>query len=331
MNATIRPEKPRIVFMGTPEFALPTLHMLVQRYLVVGVVTQPDRPAGRGQSLQRPPVKVAALAHNLAVFQPGSLRTSTAGAQLRSWAPDIIVTAATGHILTPKVLAIPTLGTLNVHASLLPRWRGAAPIQAAVLADDEQTGVTIMCTDEGLDTGPILSQQAIPIDERETASSLHDKLAQLGADLLAQTIPLWLAGEITPQPQPRDGVTIAPRIRKEDGLIQWTNSAAEIDLQVRAYHTWPGAYTFLGKKRLKVIRAFAIPRSESTLLGQGAGEFDVAPGTVVASNDGPVVVTGKGFLRLDEVQPAGKRTMTGEEFLRGRPDVLGARLGAKDA
>jgi len=314
------PPSTRIVFMGTPEFALPTLQGLVDRYHVVGVVTQPDRPAGRGQSLQPPPVKQAALAQDLAVYQAKSLRTTEALQRLQTWAPDVIVTAATGHILTAAVLALPTCGTLNVHASLLPRWRGAAPIQAAILADDREAGVTIMCTDEGLDTGPILSQKAIPIAPRETAASLHDKLAQLGADLLLETLPRWLSGALTPRPQPEQGITIAGRIHKKDGEIDWERSAREIDRQIRAYTPWPGAYTFWDKRRIKVIQAFPMPAPPP------AGK-DNTTGTVIALVDRPAVVTGEGLLRLDQIQLSGKQAMSGAAFVRGRADFIGSQLG----
>jgi len=313
------PEKTRIVFMGTPDFALPTLEALIGHYSVVGVVTQPDRPAGRGQALRPPSVKQFALAHALPVFQPKTLRNPEAVARLRNWMPNVIVTAATGHILSAEVLALPTRGTLNVHASLLPRWRGAAPIQAAILSGDAETGVTVMCTDKGLDTGPILSQKAIPIAPRETATSLHDKLSQLGADLLLETLPRWLAGELKPQSQPTQGVTIAGRIHKQDGLIDWERSALEIDQLVRALNPWPGTYTFWGKRRVKVIEAF--PKAPYASLDQ-------VPGTVIDLDGSPAVITGEGALRLDRVQLAGKRALPGGEFVRGRPDFIGTKLEA---
>jgi len=318
------PETTRVIFMGTPEFALPTLRALIEHYAVVGVVTQPDRPVGRGRSLRPPPVKQAALAHGLPVYQSKSLRSAEAITRLQEWAPDVIVTAATGHILTAEVLALPTRGTLNIHASLLPRWRGAAPIQSAILAGDAETGVTIMCTDEGLDTGPILSQRAILIAPRDTAASLHDRLAQLGAELLLETLPRWLSGELTPRPQPPTGATVARQIRKEDGLIDWERPALEIDRQVRAFTPWPGAYTFWGKRRLIIAAAFPLP---SLSLPSVAGREAHLPGTVVEHQDLLAVITGEGLLRLDQVQLAGKREMSGEEFIRGRPDFIGARLG----
>jgi methionyl-tRNA formyltransferase len=317
-------ETTRIIFLGTPEFALPTLRALIEHYEVVGVVTQPDQPAGRGKSLRPPPVKQAALLHGVPVFQSKSLRTPQAVTRLRDWRPDVIVTAATGHILTTEALALPTRGTLNVHASLLPRWRGAAPIQAAILAGDAETGVTVMCTDEGLDTGPILSQRAIPIAPQETAASLHDRLAQLGAELLLETLPRWLSGELTPRPQPTTGITVAKQIRKEDGLIDWERPALEIDRQVRAFTPWPGAYTFWGKRRLIIAAALPLPCSSLALV---AGQATNLPGAVVEYNDLPGVIAGEGMLRLDQVQLAGKREMSGAEFIRGRPDFFGARLG----
>jgi methionyl-tRNA formyltransferase len=308
-------DAPRIVFMGTPEFALPTFQALIARYSVVGVVTQPDRPSGRGRAVQPPPVKPLAEARGIPVFQPKSLRPPEAVARLKEWSPDVIITAAIGFILTPEVLAAPTVGTLNVHASLLPRWRGAAPIQAALLAGDAQTGVTIMCTDAGMDTGPILSQQAILIPPRETAATLHDRLAQLGADLLIETLPRWLSGELTPRPQPAEGVTLAGRIRKEDGLIDWNRPALEIDRQIRAFTPWPGAYSFWDERRLKIVAAYPV-----------SADATQPPGTVIERDDLPAAVTGDGLLQLDELQLEGKRTLPGADFVRGQPDFIGARL-----
>jgi methionyl-tRNA formyltransferase len=310
------PKTTRVIFMGTPDFGLPTMKTLLDHYAIVGVVTQPDRPAGRGRLLQPPPVKAFALAHDLPVYQPKTLRTPEAVSQLRDWAPDVIVTAATGHILSAEVLAVPTKGTLNVHASLLPRWRGAAPIQAALLAGDAETGITIMCTDEGLDTGPILSQKGIPIAPRETAAALHGKLARLGADLLADTLPRWLSGELVARPQPTAGVTLAKRIRKEDGLIDWDRPALFIDRQVRAYTPWPGAYTYFQHRRVKVVEAFPLPPQQS-----------VEPGAVILVEGLPAVGTGEGLLQLDRLQMSGKRMLSGLEFVRGRPDLVGCILG----
>ena len=313
----------RIVFMGTPDFALPALRALINQYAVVGIVTQPDRPAGRGRSMICPPVKNAALARGISVFQPKYLGKPESVALLREWAPDVFVTAATGHILSPEVLAIPKIGTLNVHASLLPRWRGAAPIQAAILAGDGETGVTIMCTDEGLDTGPILSQRSVPIAARETGASLHDRLSQLGADLLLETLPSWLAGDLAPHPQPSTGVTLAERIKKSDGLINWDSPAPTIDRQVRAYMPWPGAFSFWTKKHLKVIATYPLPPLNQSRLDCRSS----LPGTVIQFDDFPTVCTGEGLLRVEQLQLAGKKVLSGSAFVRGRPDFIGARLG----
>ena len=317
----------RVVFIGTPDFAVPTLEALIRHYAVVGVVTQPDRPAGRGRSERPSPVKQCALAHGLPVFQPVSLRKPDAVLHLSEWAPDLFVTVATGYILTAAVLALPAQGTLNVHASLLPRWRGAAPIQAAVLAGDTQTGVTILCTDEGLDTGPILRQRTVPIGIRDTALALHDKLAKVGADLLLDTLPSWLSGELLPRPQPGEGVTYAPQIRKEDGLISWDATAVEIDRQVRAFAPWPAAFTFWRHQRLKVVAAQPSPSAPFPLIASQEPSGAREPGTVVLHGMLPAVITGHGILQLDQLQLEGKRVLSGEAFVRGRPDFIGARLG----
>jgi methionyl-tRNA formyltransferase len=312
----------RIIFMGTPDFAVPTLQRLAEAYAVVAVVTQPDRPAGRGRTTTPPPVKQTAIKHDLPVFQPRTLRSDEALGFLRDLTPDLIITAATGHILPAAVLALPTHGTLNVHASLLPRWRGAAPIQAAILAGDIESGVTILCTDEGLDTGPILSQRVVPMDPQETAESLHDRLAALGAHLLMETLPRWLSGELQPTPQPDQGVTLAAKINKEDGRIRWQDSAEAIERQIRAYNPWPGTFSFWEGRRLKILRGVSMPtpppyRVDRHTLGIGA---------VLTAEGDVVVVTGDGVLRLIEVQPAGKRPMSVSEFIRGRPDFVGSRL-----
>ncbi len=207
--------------MGTPEFALPTLEMLCAHYAVVGVVTQPDRPAGRGRHVLESPVKQLALAEGIPVFQPERLRTLEAVERVRAWAPDIIIVVAYGQILRPTVLDIPPLGVLNVHASLLPRWRGAAPVPAAILAGDQVTGVTIMQLDAGMDTGPILTQRETAIKPQETAGELEARLAQLGAELLAEALPEYLAGRLLPQPQPETGATVVHRLPKEAAAIDW--------------------------------------------------------------------------------------------------------------
>ncbi len=311
----------RVVFMGTPEFAVPSLEALIAAgYDVVGVLTKPDQPAGRGQRLEESPVKRVAQKHGLSVYQPATLRSAEAQAALAALAPDVIVVAAYGLILPQAVLDLPRFGCVNVHGSLLPRHRGAAPVAAAILAGDAQTGVTIMLMDAGLDTGPILSSAAIPLAPDETTGSLTRKLADLGAGLLVETLPRWLAGEITPQPQPATGATFAPRISKEDGEIRWSEPAWLIERRVRAYQPWPGAYTIWNGQLLKVLRA----QVES-----GGAEARGQPvGTVIAGPAGRAgVVTGEGVLWLQEVQLAGKRSLPISAFVAGARGFIGSRLG----
>jgi methionyl-tRNA formyltransferase len=305
--------------MGTPEYAIPTLEHLASRYLVVGVVTQPDRPAGRGQTLVAPPVKDFALAEGIPVFQPERLRRLEAIEQIHAWAPDLIVVAAYGQILRPAVLEIPPYGALNIHASLLPRWRGAAPVQGALLAGDTATGVTIMKMDEGLDTGPILAQREIAIDPDETAGELESRLAQLGAQLLIEILPAYLKGELPPTPQAECDITMTRRMSKDVAAIDWKRSAGELHNQVRALSPDPGAYTEWKGERLKILR--------STLVDYDPGIL-TAPGTVFRLNKTPVVTTGSGCLALLQVQMAGKRPMQGSLFMYGRKDFVGATLGS---
>ena len=306
----------RVIFMGTPDFAVPCLQTLMTTQTVVGVVTQPDKPAGRGHQLRPPPVAVAAAAAGIPVYQPKSLRREEAAAPLREWQPDVIVVAAFGQILRPHVLYLPPHGSVNVHASLLPRWRGASPIQHALLAGDTATGVTLMRMDEGMDTGPMLVQEALAILPEDTATTLHDRLAALGADMLRRHLDDILAGRIAPQPQPAEGVTYAPLIGKEAGRIDWTADSAALDRLVRAMTPWPGAFTEWAGASLKVLRARPI-----------AARPDGPPGRVVATPAGLVVLAGSGALLLDEVQPAGKRAMTATAFARGRPEFVGSVLG----
>ena len=306
----------KLIFMGTPGFAASVLKALIGQYEIVAVVTQPDRRAKRGRKLEASPVKVVALAHDLAVLQPPSLRQPDALAELRALAPDVIVVAAFGQILRAEVLAIPPRGCLNVHASLLPLYRGAAPVAAAILSGEEETGVTIMLMDEGMDTGPILSQAACPISPQDTRGSLSARLAQLGADLLMDTLPRWLAGEIVPQLQDHSQATYSKIIAKQDGLIDWSQSAVEIWRRSRAYHPWPGAYTYWRGKLLKVLKAEALP--------QWSGEGE--PGLVMTLHEGLAVATGQGALLLGEVQLAGKRALSARDFVRGQRDFVGSVL-----
>ncbi len=265
----------RVVFMGTPQFAVPVLAGLIGEYPqigtvgpVVGVFTQPDRPRGRRRQLQPSPVKMLAQEYRLPVFQPASLRDPGVQTELRALQPEVIVVAAFGQILPPTVLELPPFGCINVHASLLPRWRGAAPVAAAILAGDEATGVTIMRMDAGLDTGPIMSQRSLLISPDDTRASLTVRLAQLGTDLLIDTLPDWLAGKIEAQPQDESLVTYAPQLKKEQGRINWQDPANEIGRQVRAFYPWPGAFTHWHDKPLKILRAAA--RKERMEDGPGA-------------------------------------------------------------
>jgi methionyl-tRNA formyltransferase len=307
----------RLIFMGTPEFAVPSLSALADDHQVVGVVTQPDQRAGRGRKLVASPVKELALARRLPLFQPETLRQPEAVAHLAEWRPDLIVVVAFGQILREPVLELPSHGCLNVHASLLPRYRGAAPIAAAILNGETGTGVTIMRMDEGLDTGPILAQAGHPISSGDTTASLTPQLADLGARLLVETLPGWLAGEIQAQAQDDALATYCDRLSKGDGWLDWTRPAAYLDRQVRAFDPWPGTYTTWEGKRLKVLRACALPG------WQGQAE----PGQVVALEGGVGVATAQGALKLLEVQLAGKKPMAAGLFARGQRDLVGGFLG----
>ena len=306
--------------MGTPDFAVPALEALDEAHHLVGVVTRPDRAVGRGRRVEPVPVKREALRRDLPLFQPESLRAPQALAQLAAWEPALIVVVAFGQILRQNVLDLPPHGCLNVHASLLPRWRGAAPIPAAILAGDEVTGVTIMRMDAGLDTGPILAQREERIRPDDTSADLTERLARLGAELLVETLPPYLAGNLAPQPQPEEGVTYAEQLEKNDGLLDWSLPAVELDRRVRAFTPWPGAFTAWRGQRLKILRA--APLSD----WRGGGP----PGTVVALADGVAVVTGEGSLRLEEVQLAGKRPMGIAPFICGQRDCVGSRLGVEE-
>ena len=299
--------KTNIVFMGSPEFALPTLQALAARHTVAGVITQPDRPAGRGRLLTPPPIKTLALELGLPVIQPSRLRQPEAMEQLRAWKPDLIVVAAFGQILRQEVLDLPPYGCINVHASLLPRWRGAAPINAAILAGDPQTGITIMRMDAGIDTGPILSQYAMPILPDDTTGTLGPRLAQSGADLLLDTLPAYLNGALQPQPQDEAGAAYAPMLKKEDGRLDFTQSAEALARRVRAFQPWPGTFMEWEGQPLKVLRAAAEPQAAP---GQAPGGRAIFQGL-------PAVATPDGLLLLEEIQPAGKKPMSGAAFLQG--------------
>ena len=298
----------RIVFMGSPDFAAIALRALDQQFNVVGVVTQPDRLAGRGKKTVSPPVKVLADELEIPTIQPHRLRDEEAMDALRRFAPDLIVVAAYGQILRPNVLQLPHRGCINIHGSLLPRWRGAAPIQAAILAGDAETGITIMKMDEGIDTGPMLSQSALPIADDDTAETLFEKLAPLGANLLVETLPKYLSGEIQPQSQPEEGATYAKMLKKEDGRLDFSETADELERRVRAFSPWPGTFFEWNNGRLKVHQAHV-----DTGKSPGIGSKLKVGGV-------PAIGTAEGILVLDQVQPVGKKSMPGKSFLAGGRD-----------
>lgn len=304
-----------IVFMGTPHFAVPSLRALLAAHRVVGVVTQPDKPAGRGQQMTASPVKQTALQAGVPVIQPRRLREPEAMAQLRAWQPDLVVVAAFGQILKPEALELPPYGCINVHASLLPRWRGAAPVAAAIRAGDAETGVTLMRMDAGLDTGPILAQVATPILPTDTTGALTARLAELGADLLLHSLPAYLAGQLTARPQDDAQATYAPQLDKAAGALNFAHNAAVVERHLRACHPWPGAFTLWRGQPLKILRAEVIAR-----------RIPAEPGAVLFTPAGPAVACAEGALLLHEVQPAGKRPMLARDFARGARSFVGTSL-----
>jgi len=309
--------------MGSPQFAVPPLeHLLVNNYQVAAVYTQPDRPAGRGRALVSPPVKRAAVAWGLPVVQPASLKQAGVVEQLTGFTPDVIVVAAFGQILPQSVLAMPRLGCINIHPSLLPRFRGASPVASAILAGDEFTGVSLMLMDEGLDTGPILARAQIPISAQDTTGSLTAKLSWLGARLLLEVLSYWLRGQLTPQPQNEAEATYCSSITKEEGEIDWRLSAIDIWRRVRAYHPWPGCYTTWRGRQLKIVEAVPLPEEGTFKAGQVVALTSVPEG----SKAGFGVYTGDGVLGVSRVQLEGKQVLSAAEFLRGQREFMGAVL-----
>jgi methionyl-tRNA formyltransferase len=295
----------RIVFMGTPDFAVPSLEASTKLGKVVLVVTQPDRPKGRGQTYAPPPVKKWALEHGLNVVQPEKLKVTRFHEQLKPLKPDVIVVAAYGKILPPEILAVPSKGCVNVHASLLPKYRGAAPIQWAIANGEKKTGISLMVLEEGLDTGPIFVSHEICIQADDTASSMHDKLSWLGAQLLLNTLPKYLSGQLVPQPQDHSQATYAPLLKKEDGRVDFSLPAAQIESRMRGFSPWPGAFCVLEGKTLKLLKAE---------VSNGTGK----PGEILSANQhGIEIACGRDSLRILELQPEGKKPMTISQYLAG--------------
>lgn len=302
----------KIVFMGSPNFAVKILQALVSEYQVCGVVTQPDRPAGRGKILTPPPVKTLATELGLPVIQPARLKEPEALAQLENWNPDVIVVAAFGQILRQNVLDLPKFGCINVHASYLPRWRGAAPIQAAILNGDEFSGITIMKMDVGIDTGPTLLQKKMPLTADETLNSLSEKLANLGADMILEALRGYLQGRLTPTDQPGEGATYAPMLNKEEGKLDFSQSAILIERKVRALNDWPGTFYEINQQPLKIRKVKVID------------DRPTQPGLRKMINKLPAISTPDGWVQLLEVQPAGKKWMSGADYARGSQDWVNA-------
>lgn len=305
----------RIVFAGTSAFGVPSLRaLLASAHQVVAVYTQPDRPAGRAHRLKPSPVKQLALSHGIQVFQPTTLRSAQALEEFARLRPDLLVVAAYGLILPQELLEIPALGAINVHASLLPRWRGAAPIQRAILAGDRETGITIIQVVERLDAGPMLLQQAIPILPGETAGELHDRLAELGARCLLEVLPAIAAGTLEPRAQDESQATYAAKLYKAEAHLDWSQPAWQLALAVRAFHPWPVAFARFGDSVLKIWRAEALEQPVQD-----------PPGTIICARKTLEVATGDGSLRLLEVQLPGGRPMAAQAFLNAHP-CQGMRL-----
>jgi len=309
----------RIIFMGTPEFACPTLQTLIDRgENVVAVATQPDRPKGRGQQMQPPPVKELAIRHGIPVIQPVKIRVPEAVEEIRSFAPDLIVVVAFGQILPKSLLDIPRLGCINVHASLLPRYRGAAPLNWCIINGETETGVTTMLMDVGLDTGDMLLKKTTPIDPDENAQSLHDRLSSIGAEALSETLDLIVAGKLTPEKQDDSRTCYAPMLKKELGCIDWNQTPQKIKNMVRGVTPWPGAYSYLDAKLVKIFK---------TRISDGSGQ----PGTVLqADRNGIEVACSGGSLFIEELQLEGKKRLAASEFIAGVKLAPGTLLGSKD-
>ncbi|MFM8550985.1 MAG: methionyl-tRNA formyltransferase [Nitrospiraceae bacterium] len=317
----------RIVFMGTPEFAVPSLEaLLASPYEVVGVVTQPDRPKGRGQDLALSPIKLVAQRAQLPILQPLKMKDPAFVSALQAWRPGLIVVAAFGRILPKIILDLPPKGCINVHASLLPKYRGAGPIQWAVINGERETGITTMLMDEGMDTGAILLQESVPIAPDETAGSLSVTLAEVGGRLLLETLRRLKEGSLTPRPQDSSQATMAPLLKKEDGLIDWTLPAAALANRVRGLSPWPGAYTYLRQDRWGIWKVEAVEQTAAPVVSV-AGPPAVPGMLLAAGKEGILVATGSGVLRVREFQPANSRRMSAAQYVAGHALTPGLRLG----
>jgi methionyl-tRNA formyltransferase len=313
----------RVLYTSTPEFGVPTLRLLAtdRRFEVAGVVTQPDKPAGRGLKLRPPPVKVASLELGLPVLQPSSLRTPEAQAAIRALEPDVGAMVAYGQWMPAEVFDLPPKRTLNLHPSLLPRHRGAAPVPAALLSGDREVGLSVHFVEDEMDAGDVLAQLAMPVAENDTAGSMMTRLAGAGAPFFVEALAAWVGGEITPQPQDHSRATWIDRLEKSTGRLDWTLPAEQLARCCRAFSPWPGTYTFFGGQRLLVHRAQAI-RVPNGALPMGE------PGTVVQIGAGVAVVTGDGLLCLQRVQLEGRRRLDIQAFVRGQRAFVGATLGS---
>ena len=312
----------RVLLMSTPEFGVPTLRFLAEdgRFELVGVVTQPDKPAGRGLKLSPPPVKLAAVALGIPVLQPPSLCTAEAQAAIRALDPDVCAVAAYGQWIPAEVFDLPPKRSLNMHPSLVPRHRGAAPVVSAILAGDDRVGLSVIFVEEEMDVGDLLAQMTIGVGEEETAGDIMAKLARIGAPFFADILAAWVAGALTPLPQDHAQSTWISRLNREAGLIEWSMPAAEIVRRCRAFSPWPGTYMFFAGRRLLIHRAGLMPGSDAALA-------EALPGTVVSQGSAVAVVTGEGPLQLREVQLESRKRLHIEDFVRGHRDFMGALLG----
>lgn len=312
----------RIVFMGTPQFSVPTLERLnSSAYDVIAVYTQPDKPSGRGRIASSTPVKLIAEEHGLPVHQPTSLREQAEIEKLDTLNPDVIVVVAYGQILPQEILDIPAFGCLNIHPSLLPKYRGAAPVVAAILAGEEETGVSVMLMDAGMDTGPVLSRHKVSIEPRDTTDSLEKKLADISADLLMKTLPKWFEQKLVPERQDNSRAVYSKQINKKDGEIDWQLPAIELERRVRALSPWPGCFTYWRGKVLKILDAVALSEANN-----------VEPGAVVALSQNPEfavgIGTGDGILGICRLQMEGKKANMSGDFIRGQREFIGGKVGS---